>query len=56
VLLGAGLSGEIANLRYFAGVNNLLDEQYLLPVSTETSLGPVPQYGRTFTLQLTGSF
>jgi outer membrane receptor protein involved in Fe transport len=56
VLLGIGLSGEFSRFRYFAGVQNLLDEQYALPVSSETSSAPVPQYGRTFTLQLTGSF
>jgi outer membrane receptor for ferrienterochelin and colicins len=56
VLMGVGVSGELLHFRYFAGVQNLLDEQYVLPVSAETSLGPVPQYGRTFTLQLTGSF
>jgi outer membrane receptor for ferrienterochelin and colicins len=56
VLLGVGVSGELSNLRYFAGVQNLLDERYQLPVSAESSSGPVPQYGRTFTLQLTGSF
>jgi outer membrane receptor protein involved in Fe transport len=56
VLLGVGLSGEISRLRYFAGVQNLLDETYALPVSSETSTAPVPQYGRTFTLQLTGSY
>ncbi len=56
VLLGVGLSGEYSRFRYFAGVQNLLDEHYLLPVSAESSSGPVPQYGRTFTLQLTGSY
>jgi len=56
VLLGVGLSGELSRLRYFAGVQNLLDEKYALPVSAESSTGPVPQYGRTFTLQLTGSY
>jgi outer membrane receptor protein involved in Fe transport len=56
VLLGIGLSGEISRFRYFAGVQNLLDEQYALPVSAESSQGPVPQYGRTFTLQLTGTY
>ena len=29
---------------------------YALPVGTSTSAPPVPQYGRTFTLQLTGSY
>jgi outer membrane receptor protein involved in Fe transport len=56
VLLGVGLSGELSRLRYFAGVQNLLDEKYALPVSAESAPGPVPQYGRTFTLQLTGSY
>ncbi len=56
VLVGVGISGEFSRFRYFAGVQNLLDERYVLPVSAETSSGPVPQYGRTFTLQLTGSF
>jgi outer membrane receptor for ferrienterochelin and colicin len=56
VLLGVGVSGEISRLRYFAGVQNLLDERYALPVSAETSTGAIPQYGRTFTLQLTGSY
>jgi outer membrane receptor protein involved in Fe transport len=56
VLLGIGISGEISRFRYFAGVQNLLDEQYALPVSAESSQFPVPQYGRTFTLQLTGTY
>jgi outer membrane receptor protein involved in Fe transport len=56
VLLSLGVSGEFSRFRYFAGVQNLLDERYVLPVSAETSSGPVPQYGRTFTLQLTGSY
>ncbi|WP_224247551.1 TonB-dependent receptor domain-containing protein [Hyalangium gracile] len=56
VLLGVGLSGEFSRFRYFAGVQNLLDEQYQLPVNSETSAMPVPQYGRTFTLQLTGTY
>lgn len=56
LLVGLGLSGEYSRFRYFAGVQNLLDEQYVLPVNSETSALPVPQYGRTFTLQLTGSY
>lgn len=56
LLLSVGLSGEFSRFRYFAGVQNLLDDQYLLPVSAESSNGPLPQYGRTFTLQLTGSY
>jgi outer membrane receptor for ferrienterochelin and colicins len=56
MLLGVGLSGEFSRFRYFAGVQNLLDDEYLLPVSAESSQGPVPQYGRTFSLQITGSY
>ncbi|MBN1207829.1 MAG: TonB-dependent receptor [Myxococcaceae bacterium] len=56
VLLGVGISGELSRFRYFAGVQNLLDERYRLPVSVESSTGTIPQYGRTFTLQLTGSY
>ena len=56
LLLGVGLSGEFQRVRYFAGVQNLLDSRYALPLGTERAAAPVPQYGRTFTLQLTGSF
>jgi outer membrane cobalamin receptor len=56
LLIGFGLSGDYGPLRYFAGVHNLLDARYTLPVSEENSIAPVPQYGRTFTLQLTGTF
>ncbi|ADO75608.1 TonB-dependent receptor domain-containing protein [Stigmatella aurantiaca] len=56
VLVSFGVSGDLARFRYFAGVQNLLDERYALPVSNEISTEPVPQYGRTFTLQLTGAF
>jgi outer membrane receptor protein involved in Fe transport len=56
LLLGVGISGEFSRFRYFAGVQNLLDSQYRLPVNSEASALPVPQYGRTFTLQLTGSY
>ncbi|WP_434386158.1 TonB-dependent receptor domain-containing protein [Melittangium boletus] len=56
LLLGMGLSGELAHLRYFAGVQNLLDTRYALALGEERSAVPVPQYGRTFTLQLTGGF
>jgi outer membrane receptor for ferrienterochelin and colicins len=56
LLISLGVSGEYSRFRYFAGVQNLLDEQYALPVNSETSALPVPQYGRTFTLQLTGSY
>lgn len=53
LLVGLGFSGEWERLRYFAGVHNLLDVRYALPVNDQVA--PVPQYGRTFTLQLTGS-
>jgi outer membrane receptor protein involved in Fe transport len=56
LLVSFGLSGEYQRLRYFAGVQNLLDTRYLLPVGEDSAAGAVPQYGRTFTLQLTGSF
>ncbi|WNG43495.1 TonB-dependent receptor [Archangium minus] len=56
LLLGVGLSGEFQHLRYFAGVQNLLDSHYTLPLGTDRAAAPVPQYGRTFSLQLTGAF
>lgn len=56
LLLNVGLSGETKHLRYFAGVQNLLDVQYALPVGDEFVEPAIPQYGRTFTLQLTGSY
>ena len=56
LLLNFGISGEYLRLRYFAGVQNLLDTRYVLPLGEEHAAGAVPQYGRTFTLQLTGSF
>ncbi len=56
LLIGMGVSGELAHVRYFAGVQNLLDDRYALPLGQERAAAPVPQYGRTFTLQLTGSF
>jgi outer membrane receptor protein involved in Fe transport len=56
LLLNFGISGEYQRLRYFAGVQNLLDTRYVLPLGKEYAAGAVPQYGRTFTLQLTGSF
>ncbi len=56
ILLDVGFSGESEHLRWFAGVKNLLDEQYALPVGSEFAQAVVPQYGRTFTLQLTGRY
>jgi outer membrane receptor protein involved in Fe transport len=56
LLLGFGVSGDYGRLRYFAGVQNLLDAKYALPLGAQLSPAPVPQYGRTFNLQLTGTF
>ncbi|XXF78649.1 TonB-dependent receptor [Myxococcaceae bacterium GXIMD 01537] len=56
LLLGFGVSGDYGRLRYFAGVQNLLDAKYSLPLGANISPAPVPQYGRTFTLQLSGTF
>lgn len=56
LLWDVGISGELEHLRYFAGVKNLLDERYALPVGSEFSQPTVPQYGRTFLLQLTAGF
>ena len=56
LLLNVGLSGETEHLRYFAGVQNLLDVQYALPVGREFPQPVVPQYGRTFSVSLTGVY
>jgi outer membrane receptor for ferrienterochelin and colicins len=56
LLLSFGLSGEAGRVRYFAGVQNLLDARYGLPVSSEFAAEVVPQYGRTFRLQLSASY
>lgn len=56
LLLNVGLSGEYGPVRYFAGVQNLLDQRYSLPVLSEVSFGRVPQYGRTFMLEVAASF
>jgi hypothetical protein len=56
VLLNFGLSGEYGPVRYFAGVQNLLDQRYALPVASEVGSGRVPQYGRTFFVELAGGF
>jgi outer membrane receptor for ferrienterochelin and colicin len=55
LLIGVGLSGEVAHVRYFAGVHNLLDARYALPVASEAGVASVPQYGRTFWLELAAS-
>jgi outer membrane receptor for ferrienterochelin and colicins len=47
-----GLSGQLTHVRYFAGVQNLLDQRAALPVPTEAGFGTIPQYGRTFWLSV----
>jgi outer membrane receptor for ferrienterochelin and colicins len=56
LLVGFGVSGDHGRLRYFAGVNNLLDSAYALPALTPSAADAIPQYRRTFTLQLTGTY
>ena len=51
-LVNAGLSGELNHFRYFAGVQNLFDVQYLLPIATDAGFARIPQYGRTFWLEV----
>jgi outer membrane receptor for ferrienterochelin and colicins len=52
LLLNLGLSGEFKWLRWYAGVQNLLDQRYRLPIVSEGQIGSVPQDGRTFWLEL----
>ncbi len=52
LLVNLGLSGEYGRLRYFAGARNLLDQQALLPVASEAGVPTVPQYGRSFWLEV----
>ncbi len=56
LLVNVGLSGEYGPLRYFAGVQNLLDQRYSVPVLSEVAFGRVPQYGRTFMLEVAAGF
>lgn len=55
-LVNLGFSGEYGPLRYFAGVRNLLDSRYVLPVANELGLGQVQQLGRTFWLEVAAGF
>ena len=55
-LLNFGLSGEYGPVRYFAGVQNLLDQRYVVPVLSEIAFSKVPQYGRTFFIELSAGF
>ena len=56
LLLSFGLAGEYGFLRYFAGVQNLLDSTVALPVGSEAGDSLVPQYGRSFLIQVSASF
>jgi outer membrane receptor for ferrienterochelin and colicin len=56
VLVDLGLQGEYGPLRYFAGVRNLLDQKYTLPVSTEVGFDTVQQYGRTLYIEVATGF
>ena len=55
-LLNFGLSGEYGPVRYFAGVQNLLDQRYVVPVLSEIAFSKVPQYGRTFFIEVAAGF
>lgn len=56
LLLNFGLSGDVGRLRYFAGVKNLLDTQYRVPVATDIAATSAPGYGRTFWVELALSY
>jgi len=56
LLINAGLSGEYGPIRYFAGIQNLLDQRYVVPVLSEIFYTRVPQYGRTFFIELSAGF
>ncbi len=56
LLLSAGLHAEVGRAGFFAGVQNLLDVRYELPVGSEFPVGTVPQYGRTFLLRATVAY
>jgi outer membrane receptor for ferrienterochelin and colicins len=56
LLVGFAISGEYEHLRYFAGVTNLLDVNYALPAGSGTGISTVPQYGRSFLIEVAGAF
>lgn len=56
LLLNFGLAGEYGFLKYFAGVQNLLDSTVAVPVGSEAGDSLVPQYGRTFLIQVSAGF
>lgn len=55
LVINLGLAGEYGFVRYFAGVQNLLDQRAGLPFNGE-KIGVVSQYGRTFWLELVAGF
>ncbi len=56
LLLNFGLAGDVGRLRYFAGVKNLLDIQYRVPVVTDISSTSAQQYGRSFMVEAALSY
>ncbi len=56
LLLNFGFAGEYGFLRYFAGVQNVLDQRIGLPVSSESGNLVVSQYGRTFWVEVAAGF
>ncbi|MGI5860696.1 MAG: TonB-dependent receptor domain-containing protein [Myxococcales bacterium] len=58
LFLNAGLSGQLPGgiFRYFAGVQNLLDDRAQLPASLDVPQPTVPTYGRTFLVQLAATY
>ncbi len=56
LMLNFGLSGDFGPVRYFAGVQNLLDERINLPVTSEVGNMVISQYGRTFWLEVAAGF
>jgi outer membrane receptor protein involved in Fe transport len=57
LLLNLGVSGETRYFRYFAGVQNLLDSRYSITIaSADVGLARIPQYGRTFWIELAAGY
>jgi outer membrane receptor protein involved in Fe transport len=56
LLINVGLAGQYGHVRYFAGVRNLLDDHFFLPAGADTGQIAVPQYVRTFFVELAAGF
>jgi outer membrane receptor protein involved in Fe transport len=56
--VGVGLSGETTGrrFRYYAGVQNLLDERPEVPAGADVKPLTLPGYGRTFLLQASAAY